>query len=253
MRSLLLAAAILAGSNAASFAQQTVSPHAPGAGNGAVAANPVKPPEPAKSVTLPTVNVAAKVTGAQPGDYWHYDARDDILGTANKLDFIVTDITPKIIAVRLAGEGKPDRTTFLTFDHDWNVVSNGRWRFRPSDGDGIPQPLVVGKTWSFHGDAIDSQSHHARRRQLTSKVVAQEKLTTKAGIFDTYRIETSWTAYDTWDSTLRFEYQQTTWFAPAINHWVKRTTVLRTDGLVRERSTLVLTKWGHATAADSDK
>jgi hypothetical protein len=250
MRRRLVAVVILIGSSGVSWAQQAT--HA--TPDNAASAKPTKPPVQAKAMTLPAANVAAKVSDARPGDYWDYDARDDIMGTSNKLDFIVTDVTPKIIAVRVGVEGRPERTTFLTYDRVWDVIDNGRWRFRPSDGDGIPQPLAVGKTWSFRGDALDSQSHHARRRLLTAKIVAQEKLTTKAGTFDTYRIETTWTAHDTWDSTVRFEYQQTTWFAPAINHWVKRTTVLRTDDLVRERNTLVLTKWGRGTAAaDSGK
>ncbi len=247
MRRRLVAIVILIGSSGVSLAQQAATPHA--TSDNAASAKPAKPPLQAKAVALLAVNVAAKVGDALAGDYWDYDARDDIMGTGNELDFIVTNVAPGIIAVRVGVEGKPGRTTFLTYDHAWNVISNGRWRFRPSDGDGIPQPLAVGKTWSFRGDALDSQSHHARRRLLTAKVVAQEKLTTKAGTFDTYRIETTWTAHDTWDSTVRFEYQQTTWFAPEINHWVKRTTVLRTDDLVRERNTLALTKWGHGTAA----
>lgn len=245
MRRRLAAVVIFAGSSGISWAQQAAVPSV-----NPNSAAPAKPPLRAKAATLPSVSVAAKASDALPGDYWDYDARDDIMGTSHKLDFIVTDVTPEVIAVRVGVEGKPGRTTFLTYNHMWDVIDNGRWRFRPSDGDGVPQPLAVGKTWSFRGDALDSQSHHARRRLLTAKVVTQEKLTTKAGTFDTYRIETTWTAHDTWDSTVRFEYQQTTWFAPAINHWVKRTTVLRTDDLVRERNTLVLTKWGHGTAAD---
>jgi hypothetical protein len=192
----------------------------------------------------PKANVAVKAP-TQIGDYWHYDVRDEITGNVKKIDFIVTDTTPEAVAVRADIEGKSGSPPSMTYDSHWSLIRSGRWRYLPSDGTGIPQRLIVGESWSFQGDSIDSESHHARRRLLTSKSLDREVMTTKAGTFDTYRIETSWNAHDTQDPTLRFDYVLTTWYAPAVNHWIKRTRTFRTDGLVREQATETLTAWGH--------
>jgi hypothetical protein len=192
----------------------------------------------------PKANGAARAA-TQIGDYWHYDVRDEITGNVTRLDYVVTDITPEAIAVRFKDEDKPGPAPFMTYDPTWAVIKRGRWRFLPSDGTGIPQRLVVGETWSFEGDSIDSISQRERRRLMTSKIVDREALTTKAGKFDTYRIETSWHARDTQDPTLRFDYQLITWYAPTVNHWVKRASTFRTDGLLREQTTQTLTAWGH--------
>ncbi|MEW6436110.1 MAG: hypothetical protein AB1508_02945 [Pseudomonadota bacterium] len=198
------------------------------------------------AATISAPKDIAKAASAQIGDYWHYDSRDDITGHVVQIDYIVTDVTPTTVAVRAQVEGRAGPPGSMTYDSAWSVIRRDPWRFLPSDGTGILQRLVVGASWSFEGDSINLANHRSRRRSLTSKIIGREALTTKAGTFDTYRIETSWSARDTWDPTLRFEYTQTTWYVPQVNHWVKRTYTFRTDGLVRERSTVTLTAWGHA-------
>jgi hypothetical protein len=37
---------------------------------------------------------------------------------------------------------------------------------------------------------------------------------------------------------------QQTWYAPVIDHWVKRSFVSRSDGRVRERNTIELVEYG---------
>lgn len=186
------------------------------------------------------------------GDYWTYDAIDQITGKTTSVTFIVTDETPSAIAVRRTVDGKPETTANTVYTRSWSVLNNGVWHFKPDDGTGIELPLSVGKSWPIHGSSVNSLRGFTRQRLGSAKVVAQERLTTKAGVFSTYKIQTSWIARDTHNPTLRLQYELVTWFAPAIDHWAKRITTLRTEGLLREKTELVLTKWGRAKSSAGD-
>ena len=55
--------------------------------------------------------------------------------------------------------------------------------------------------------------------------MGHESITTKAGTFDTFFIETNFTGRNVQDSTLVNQNSWRTWFAPDIDHWVKRSLV----------------------------
>ena len=46
------------------------------------------------------------------------------------------------------------------------------------------------------------------------------------------------------DPTKKVQVVQQTWYAPAIDHWVKRAAVSRSDGRVREKNTTELVEYG---------
>jgi hypothetical protein len=46
------------------------------------------------------------------------------------------------------------------------------------------------------------------------------------------------------DRTKKFDSEQVVWFAPAINHWVKRSATSRSEGKVREKNTIELVEYG---------
>jgi hypothetical protein len=102
----------------------------------------------------------------------------------------------------------------------------------------------VGKTWSFKGTDLNSTAGVSWKRSGTAKVVAQESITTRAGTFDTFKIETSFQIQNANDPTKKLQAEQQTWYAPAINHWVKRSFVSRSDGRVRDKNTIELVEYG---------
>ncbi len=81
------------------------------------------------------------------------------------------------------------------------------------------------------------------RTSSVAKVVAQEKTTTQAGTFDTYRIETSVTQVNSKDATKSSRTTIVDWYAPAINRWVKRTFQARWEGRVRDSTVEALTEY----------
>jgi uncharacterized protein DUF3108 len=180
----------------------------------------------------------------QVGDHWTYEYRDEISGDVKAiLTHTVTDLTDSEIGVRITKVGNGS-SRYQTFDHSWNLIKNGVLRYAPNDGSGIRAPLAVGKTWSFKSDVINGTSGFSGRRSGTSKVTAQESITTQAGTFDTFRIETSIKLQNANSATDKAQAAMQTWYAPAINHWVKHSFVSRSDGRVREKNSVELVEYG---------
>src|SRR5262249_19295714 len=138
----------------------------------------------------------------QPGDHWTYQVRDEITGKAGGArGQVVTDVTPKSIRLRIKF-GETFKENFNVYDRSWNPFSNANWRCSPYQGStGIQTPLEVGKSWTFRGDGTNVTNGAIWKETGTSKVVGQETLTTKAGTFETFKIETSLSAQNVKDLT----------------------------------------------------
>jgi hypothetical protein len=198
----------------------------------------------------PTTAPAESPTGPnamedpQVGDHWTYEVRDEITGEIKStLTNTVTDTSGSEIGMRSSQLGNPN-FGYQTFDRSWNLVYNSVWRYTPSDGTGIRSPLAVGKTWSFKSTDTNSALSATWKRSGTAKVVAEESITTRAGKFDTFKIETSLQVQNANDPTKKIQVTQQSWYAPTIDHWVKRSVVSRSDGRVRDSSTIELIEYG---------
>jgi hypothetical protein len=155
----------------------------------------------------------------------------------------VTDVSDSEISTRSAVLGTPN-SGYQTYDRSWNLINNGIWRYTPNDGTGIRAPLAVGKTWSFKSTDLNTTAGVSWRRSGTAKVVAQESVTTRAGTFDTFKIETSLQFQNANDPTKKYQAAFQIWYAPVIDHWVKRSFVSRSDGRVRDKNTIELVEYG---------
>jgi hypothetical protein len=180
----------------------------------------------------------------QLGDHWTYEFRDDITGDVKSvLTHTVTDVTDSEIGVRIARIGNAN-TGYQSFDRSWSLINSGAWRYTPNDGTGIRAPLSVGKTWSFKSNDLNNTAGLSGKRSGTSKVIAQESVTTPAGTFDTFKIETSFQIQNANDPTKKVQAVVQTWYAPAIDHWVRRSFVSRSESRVREKNTVELVEYG---------
>lgn len=183
------------------------------------------------------------------GDHWTYEIRDEKVGVvrSNSTE-VVTEVTPTDISMRIRNV-RPDKTyseRFNIFDRSWNLISNFPWRYQPHYGvNGIQMPLVVGKTWAFESSDRYGASPAVWKTAGTSEVVAQETVTTRAGTFETFKIITSSSSRLVTKPVRTQEITITHWYAPAINHWVKRTYVARMDDSSKEdRTTFELIEYG---------
>jgi hypothetical protein len=202
------------------------------------------PSEPSPPAATESPGEQETMEDPQIGDHWTYEVRDDVSGDLKStITFTITDMSPNEFGIRLAVVGKPD-VGYQSYSRSWDLMNNGIWRFTPNDGAGIRAPLSVGKTWSFKGTDSNSSAGVSLKRSGTSKVTAKETITTRAGTFETFKIETSIETRNSNDPTKKYSSEQQTWFAPAINHWVKRSYVTRSERKIRDRSAVELVEYG---------
>jgi hypothetical protein len=189
----------------------------------------------------------ATVPQPTPGDRWTYDVTDDISGKLQltRTDMI-TDVSKDAITVRFDVAGTGGSGT-IVYDRAWDIVRADLFKYSPNDGTGVHLPLTVGAQWKFAIDVANTRNGATFRRTGNSKVVGQENITTKAGTFDTFVVETDFTGHNVQDPTLVNQTSWRTWFAPGIDHWVKRTILARQRGHVVSKSTVELTKYNRGT------
>lgn len=205
------------------------------------AQTPTPPPAPAATESAPPQET---MEDPQVGDHWTYEYRDDITGDIKStFTATITDISESEISLRTNVIANSNYG-YASYDHSWNRTINGNWRYSPNDGTGIRAPLAVGKTWSNKSNDSNTTTGAAIKRSVTSKVVAQESVTTRAGTFDTYKIETSFTFQSSKDLTKKAQETWQTWYAPSVDHWVKQTSTVRSDGRVRTKTTSELVEYG---------
>jgi hypothetical protein len=200
---------------------------------------------PGKTQAEPTQAVVP-MEEPRPGDHWTYEIRDEITGkiTATR-ENIVTEVKPTSISVRFDRLGaKSNEQGFTIYDRSWNVVEALPWRFSPHDGTGIQAPLEIGKTWPVQTNNINGADGSVWKRSGISKVIGQESVTTKAGTFDTFKIETTFTGTNVKNPTVKNEVTSLTWYAPEIDHWVRRTFVSRTNKHLRIDNVIELISYG---------
>jgi hypothetical protein len=236
MKRMLFVAALVVWSGAA-HAQDTAAP--------AAQATDKKPEAAAPQAATP--QAATGMSPAAVGDHWVYDLIDDITGEVKeKRSWLVTDVTPTEITCRTQVVGS-DKFGSVMYDPSWNLLRNGGQRFSPNDGGGIPASLEVNKSWSFQVNRLDPTGQ-VWKKTGQSHVVSKESITTKAGQFDVYVIETKFVARNTNNPTQKSEITMKLWYSPAINHWVKRSTISSNNGHVVQRDTLELTSYGRKKA-----
>jgi hypothetical protein len=171
----------------------------------------------------------------QVGDQWTYVTKDEITGAVgDRRTATVTEITPNEIVTNMV----EDRGSHLiAFDHEWNRTKNGALEFKPHDANGVQFPLEVGREWRQQYFMINTKNGATFKGLDVSKVVARETITNEAGTFDVFRIERQVTDYNTKDPSRGGETQVTLWYAPQINHWVRRTIVARVEKRLRSNQT----------------
>jgi hypothetical protein len=214
---------------------------------GGAMAQPAAPSDAAKAAAAvaETSKSAISTDKALPGDRWTYEIRDEVVGTVKGTrTHLITEMTPREIRVHFTSTAAPKEGTFI-YDRSWNLVSNSPWNYLPNDGAGVQAPLAVGKTWTFRSDEVNSSNGATLKRSGTSKVLGQETITTRAGTFETFKIETSYSKVSAKDPTRKVEITALGWYAPAISHWVRRNLVTRSEHLLRDNVSFELVEYRH--------
>jgi hypothetical protein len=201
-------------------------------------------PAPPADASPAAPSPAAPVSMEEPrqGDNWTFEVRDEILGrVTGKRTTTITEVTPTAIAVRYKNDKEEG---FQICDRNWNVKSANAMKYTPNSGLGIVQPLKVGASWPIKVEQNNTEKGFSWKWVGQSKVTGEEKITTKAGTFDAFKIETTYVVYPVKNPGRKSQFVVQTWYAPAIDHWVLRTNTVRTDDMLRVNTRTELVAYG---------
>ena len=121
------------------------------------------------------------------------------------------------------------------------MVASGRWQYKPHGGPGIRLPLEVGKEWRYEYFEINPLTNAKFKSSSVTKISGRETVATPAGSFEAFKIERQARAFNIAAPSIITETQAVLWYAPAVNHWVRRTVVTRVNKRTRENMSEELT------------
>jgi hypothetical protein len=178
------------------------------------------------------------------GDRWTYATKDEVTGLpAETYTHVVTEISANQIVIGASTQGNGGSRPII-FDHDWNRLEGRNLKFSPHNGMGIRPVLAMGMGWRTEYEIRNTQSGVAFKNATSSKVVAQEAITTPAGTFDTFKIETRTHEISAADSSKFWDYEYVRWYAPQINHWIRWNSVTKAQSRLLSKRSEELIEFG---------
>jgi hypothetical protein len=194
----------------------------------------------------PAQRQTINMTELAVGDHWTYDVKDEISGaTMPTRKMTVTDIANGQVATRYDFP-QTGRSSVVLYDKSWNILRDGANRFSPNSGTGFQLPIKLDAQWKTSADEINSAGN-SWKISVNGRVTGQESVTTKAGTFQAYVIETTQVVRNPKDPTANVVFSTRTWFNPDINHWVRVNTIRRQNGLIVSNNTAELIEYGRKT------
>jgi hypothetical protein len=109
---------------------------------------------------------------------------------------------------------------------------------------GIRPALAVGVEWQTEYETRNTQTGGAWKDKVSSKVVAQEPIRTPAGTFEAFKIETRRHEISAADPAKFWDYEYVRWYAPPVNHWVRRQSVVKARNRLTSSSSEELIEFG---------
>jgi hypothetical protein len=196
----------------------------------------------------PTAMQTTRMEEVALGDYWTYELKDEISGVIIQVRKVtVTEVSDREIATRLE-DMKSGQSRSIVYDRSWNIVHDWPNRYSPNSGTGFRFPLTLNDEWAASVDEVDRNTGDTWKIRVYSRVTGQENVTTKAGTFATYKVETTQAVQDLQNPTENSEISTRTWFSPDVNHWARRNFVRQEEGLVVRHQTFELIEYGRKDA-----
>jgi hypothetical protein len=164
-------------------------------------------------------------TGA--GSYWNYEFADAITGKRSVLESIMTETN----VIRFNTRGL-DNIMIVEFGPAWSIARAGNTRYTPAQH-WMPGEFRVGARASWEGQqtTLGPQGwSNPKPQKCESQITGREMLTTKAGRFDTYRVEVNCHRFPSVGATQAENHEHyIRWYAPGIDHWVKQEWEMRSN------------------------
>jgi hypothetical protein len=169
---------------------------------------------------------------AKVGSFWNYESTDEVKQAKSIIESALTEVNGDERVMRTNVRGV--NPTASVYDKNWNAVELGAYKYQPNNGQGVPEPLQIGSKSKINATfSVQSATGWSDPRPLSieAEIVSTEIMSTKAGKFETYRIEITSTLHGWPTQPLSVnELKMVGWFSPKIDHFVRVQLESRTDG-----------------------
>jgi len=168
------------------------------------------------------------------GDLWHFRTVDGFTNeTTLEFTHRVVEVNDREIVVQLKNKNAKG-SELRYYNHEWNSVDSGDVKFYPFYP-AYKFPMSVGGAWKqeYRTTATNGK---ASTGYLSGKVVAFEKVTVPAGVFDAYKTEADVETQGTDANANITKAHRVTWYAPAIKNYVRIEITTSSDGRVRSKN-----------------
>ncbi len=185
------------------------------------------------------------------GDIWKYRSIDGYTDEI-KLEFThrIVKMNDKEIIIQIKNKNiSAQKLQFLT--REWNPVDIDGTKFEPF----YPEykfPMSVGATWNQEFKSLDNHGS-SYSSFVKAKIVALEKVVVPAGTFEAYRIERDIEVRSGNADADTTKAHIITWYAPAVNKFVRRESLTFSNGRERSKEVCELLEYSprEKTAASS--
>jgi hypothetical protein len=161
------------------------------------------------------------------GDRWTYATKDEITGLPTEtFTHVVREISNNQTVIAYSTEGNSGSRPII-FDRYWNRIEDRDLKFKPNNGLGTHSVLAVGVEWQAENETRNTQTGNAWKNKISSKIVAQETITTPAGTFEAFKIETRRHEISAANPGKTWDYEYVKWYSPQVAHWVRWSSVER--------------------------
>jgi hypothetical protein len=166
------------------------------------------------------------------GDFWKYRTIDGYTNeTTLEFSHQVIKLDEREIVIQLRNKNASGRKLHY-FTREWNQIDSGDVRWEPFNPE-FKFPMSVGLKWNQ--DFKFSNNHGTINSSFArAKIVAFEKVTVPAGVFDAYRIERDIETHSNNSDANTLKGRIITWYAPAVKKFVRRESITFANG--RERN-----------------
>jgi hypothetical protein len=180
---------------------------------------------------------------AKAGSYWNYEVTDQIRNTKLIYETTLTEVKDQERVMRSNTRGLANYVINL-FDENWNLLEGGSFKYEPHMGNGLPGSLAVGSQSSTELTIRQQQQNgwtDAGPAAAEAKIVAAEPIATKAGKFETLRLESWFKSTAANAQLLNSETTYIVWFSPELDHWIRFDLEQRSSGrlVLKTRSELI--------------
>jgi hypothetical protein len=175
----------------------------------------------------------------QVGNLWRYRKLDGFTNaTLYEFTHRIVEVNDREIVVQYQNNDSKN-SSLQYYNHDWNILDSEGWKFDPY-APILKFPMSNGLAWNQSFNATNNKSGVTFSSFMNGRILALEKVTVPAGVFEAYRIERDIKRHTTDTNFNTSETHNITWYAPSVRKYIRVETTNSSNGRVRNKEIIEL-------------